>query len=177
MSDAVPTEVKSVILNLDTGRSITLQYEPTVISGNVQAQYNSDPALSGTHENLKFSHTGNETFELDMRWNRIHMTALTGMTTDDADLVIKNARAFIRSLTNPFRLIQAVVGGEPPLLLVRCPGVLEVHARLTSIDWDVMKRDPKNGRPLTLTMRCTFKEDPQYRYHADDIVDVGYERT
>ena len=176
MSD-VPTEVKSVILNLDTGKSITLQYEPEVITGNVQAQYNSDPALSGTHENLKFSHTGNETFEMEMRWNRIHMTALTGMTTDEADLVIKHARSFIRSLVNPVRFIQAFIGGEPPLLLVRCPGVFDVYARLMSIEWDVMTRDPKNGSPLKLTMRCAFKEDPQYRFHSADVVDVGYERT
>jgi len=173
----VPVEVRTTILNTDNGKGIALQYEPTVLSGNVQAQYNADPALSGTHENMKFSHTGNEVFELEMRWNRIHLSSLTGKSTDECDRIINDARSFIRSLVNPVRLVLDVVGGETPLLLLRCPGVFTVYARMTNIEWDVPSRDPANGRPLVLVMRGTFKEDPQYRYHADDIVDLGYERT
>ncbi|MCP4568963.1 MAG: hypothetical protein GY841_15415 [FCB group bacterium] len=172
----VPTEVRTTILNVDTGKGIMLQYEPEVISGSVQAQYNADPSLSGTHENMKFSHTANETFELEMRWNRIHLSALTGKTTDECDRIISDARSFVRSLLQPSRLVLDVVGGETPLLIVKCPGVFEVYARMMNIGWDAMTRDPKNGSPLQLVMRGTFKEDPQYRYHSDDIIDIGYER-
>jgi hypothetical protein len=173
----IPTEVRTTVLNVDNGKGIYLQYEPEVITGNVSAVYNSDPALAGTHENLMFSHTGNENFTLVMRWNRIHLTALTGKSTDEASKIIDSARAFVRSLLNPVQLIIDVVGGEPPLLIVNVPGVINVYARLHSINWTVRKRDPATGQTMELEMGCAFREDPQYRFTSDDIADVGYERV
>jgi len=176
MSD-VPTQVRSTVLNLDSGKGIYFQYEPPNIGGAASANYNSDPALGGTHENATFSHTSNETFNLELRWNRITLTALTGKTTEEGSAVIDQARAFIRSLLNPVRLAVEVAGGDTPLLFLSVPGVLAVYARLRSIDWEVPRRDPATGQIMELTMRCTFAEEPQYRYTADDIAEVGYNRS
>ncbi len=172
----VPTQIRTTITNLGNGDRIYLQYEPETLTGSVSATYNSDPALGGTHENLMFSHTTNENFSFDLRWNRIQLTALTGKSTDEASRIIETHRAFIRSLVNPEPLVLDVVGGEPPLLNISCPGVFEVYARLLSIDWETARRDPSTGQMLELVMRCTFREDPQYRYTSEDIFDAGYER-
>jgi len=173
----VPTDVRTTIVNVDTGKGLFLQYEPETLTGNVAATYNSDPALGGTHENLMFSHTGNENFSIGMRWNRIMLTAITGKSTDEASKIIDDARAFIRALLNPAKLVIEVVGGEPPLVNITCPGVFDVYARLTTIDWEVPRRDPATGQIMELSMGCTFREDPQYRYTYDDIIDIGYERS
>lgn len=176
MSD-VPKQVRTTIANVETGKGIYLQYEPAVLTGNVSATYNSDPALGGTHENLMFSHTGNETFSIEMRWNRIQLSSLTGRSTDESSNNIEDARAFLRSLLNPFEIESDVVGGTSPLCLIHCPGVFNVFARLVSIDWEVPRRDPATGQIMELTMRCTFREDPQYRYSSNDIYWFGYERA
>ena len=172
----VPTQVRTTITNLDNGRRIFLQYEPEVLSGNVSAAYNSDPALGGSHENLMFSHTSNENFPIVMRWNRIQLSALTGKTTDECSKIIEDHRAFIRSLLNPVSLAIDVVGGDTPLCNIHCPGVFNVFAKLQTIDWEVPKRDPATGQIMALVMRCTFREDPQYRWTSEDIFDAGYER-
>jgi len=172
----VPTEVRTTISNLDTGGRIFLQYEPDVLSGNAAANYNSDPALGGTHENLMFSYTSNENFTMEIRYNRITLSALTKKSTDECSRIIDEHRAFIRSLLNPITLAADVAGGETPLLNINCPGVFNVYARLTTIDWDVPRRDPATGQIMELNMRCTFREDPQYRQTSDDILNAGYER-
>lgn len=173
----MPTQVRSIIINIDNGKRIFLQFEPQVVSGSVAATYNTDPAIGGTHENLMFSHTNNENFSLELRWNRILLVESSGSTNDVAGAKIVRDRNFIRSLLNPVALILDVVGGSPPLLNIRVPGVFDVYARLTSIDWEVPRRDPATGAIMELKMRCTFREDPQYRFNSDDIADVGYERS
>lgn len=172
----IPSEVRSVITNVDTGNHITLQFEPQVVSGTVAANYSSDPAIGGTHENLKFSHTTNETFSLELRWNRIILTTVKGWTKNRADKMIDDHRAFIRSLTSPSSISENVVGGDTPLVNIVVPGVYNVMCRLTNIDWEVPRRDPNDGNIMELTMRCTFKEDPQYRYSSEDIFNAGYSR-
>lgn len=172
----IPKEVRTTITNVDTGDHITLQFEPEMVAGSVAANYNSDPAIGGTHENMKFAHTSNETFSIEMRWNRIIITALRGWTTDRADKMIEDHRAFIRSLANPINISEDIIGGDTPLVNIHVPGVYNVMCRMTNIDWEVPKRDPANGNIMELTMRCTFKEDPVYRYSSDDIFNAGYDR-
>lgn len=172
----IPKGVRTSIVNLDTGDQIYLQFEPAVLSGAVSANYNSDPAIGGTHENMMFSHTSNETFALEMRWHRVMLTALTGKSTDRADKIIENHRAFIRALLSPIGITEDIIGGEAPLVNINVPGVFNVMARLINIDWDVPRRDPQTGSIMELTMRCTFKEDPKYRYSSADIFNAGYER-
>lgn len=172
----IPKEVRTVITNVDTGDHIVLQFEPQILTWSVSANYNSDPAIGGTHENIKFSHTSNETFSLELRWNRVILTAIKGWTTSRADKMIEDHRAFIRSLTAPISISENVVGGEAPLVNIVVPGVYNVMCRLTNIDGEVSRRDPQNGNIMELTMRCTFKEDQRYRFSSEDIFNAGYNR-
>ena len=173
----MPSEVRTVITNVDTGDHITLQFEPQVITSSVAANYNSDPAIGGTHENMMFSHTSNETFSLELRWNRIIQTALRGWTTERADKMIEDHQAFIRSLVSPISIAEDIIGGDTPLVNVNVPGVCNVMCKLINIDREVPRRDPQTGSIMELTMRCTFKEDPRYRYSSDDIFNAGYKRN
>lgn len=174
----VPTDIRSSIADVDDGTGIILMFEPEVIKGRARAVYGGDPEIGAPFVEPIFSYTENEKFSLDIIYNRIILAhgGPSLKTDDDASAAIERSRNWIRSKLQPRRVPPGVVGGNPPLLAVMVPGVMACYCRLDDIEWEVTRRDRKTGRIMDMTARCNFTEDPSYRWAAEDLIEVGYDR-
>lgn len=172
-----PKEIRTRLINLDTGDGIILQYEPPEITGAVRVAYGGEPALAQPHDPMIYTNTSSETFPITMRWERIPLASLLGITPDEASDRIDKARNFVRSLAASSIQTENTLGGSTPLLFLEVPGVLSVYCKLENIDWTVRKRDPQTGRIMSLEMRVTFKEAPEYWYSSEELNVLGYKRT
>jgi hypothetical protein len=174
----VKKELRTSIMNLDAQTEINLQLEPEIINGNVAAQYNIVPSIGSPSNSMDFSHTTNESISLKLRWDRLLLSDEIYKERGEfgVDFVIDRQRAFIRSLVNPTYVLPGVIGGTTPLCRIKIPGVLEMLCRFESIDWEVTKRSPSNGKVVSLSMQCTMREDPKYKLSSEDIYLMGYER-
>lgn len=170
------SEYRTKIYNLDADKGILLQYEPPNLTGNVRANMGGEPGLAQPHSQMVYGNTDSEVFPIEMRWERIPLQSFKGISPDAAADIIDKHRAFIRSLIVPNLRPAGVTGGDLPLLFVEVPGVYAVYCQMASIDWDVMRRDPTTGRIVSLKMRCSFREKPQYWYSQQEIEVLGYNR-
>jgi len=178
----LPTESRTKIWNVNEddptqSKGIVLHYEPESFSGGVRAAYGGERALAEPRSPMIYGGTDSETFSFTIRYERIPLQSKRKITADEASDIIDKARAFIRSLAAPGIRPAGILGGQTPLVFLEVPGVFTVYCRLESIDWDVTRRNPTSGRIDSLTMRTTWKEDPQYWYSAEELEELGYQRA
>lgn len=157
-------------------KGIILMYEPASLKGQVRANFGGEPGLAQPHSQLVYGNTDSEEFQLDLRWERIPLQAYRNISPDAASDVIDKHRSFVRSLIVPNMRPANITGGDLPLLFIEVPGVYGIYCNMVSIDWDVPRRDPQTGRIVSLTMRCSFREKPQYWYSQQEIEVIGYNR-
>ncbi len=170
--------IRSTLVNVDSADGIYMMYEVPELQGQARAVWESEPELGAPHVKPVFSHTANETWQVEFRYERIALTHdnPNRLSTDQASQAIDHAWAFLRSCLTPNRLDKGYGGGSPPLLQFHVPGVLTLFCRMESINWQVKMRDPQTGQLMRLICTCGFKEDPQYRATSEDILREGYHR-
>jgi hypothetical protein len=123
-----------------------------------------------------YGSTESEIFSIEIRWERIPIQRKQNISADEASAIINEERSFVRSLIVPYLRQAGITGGDLPLLFVSCPGIFSIYCNLITIDWDVLRRSPKSGSIDSLTMKCTFKENPKYWYSQQEIAAIGYDR-
>ena len=162
---ASDSPLRMTLGNLETGESITAQYNPTRVGIGVDAHFGQTKTPGATSEEMQFSHVGNvkPTFTLTFK-------ARAPGAPDLLDI-----EAFLLSLIYPPQVVGGVTSGAPPLVLFSWPNWIMLVTRKPKFSQETTLWN-KNGRPEEQTYKVELESQSTRRIGREAIRRSAFRR-
>lgn len=159
VADSVQRAPRLSITNLQTGTTLTAQFNPTSLRESIEAKWNNQTPLGLSHEVLHFGNTGNEQFPLELFFR-----ALTPLEME----AIHRARRFLKSLCYPVGGAETVAGGAPPRVLVVWPRMITMQCIIRSVGFEhALFNIQGRSRQYVATVQC--EEIRDFRITSEEV--------
>jgi hypothetical protein len=161
MEAATHTPPKLLFVNLVSTDELEVQFNPTQLQEQIEANWSHQTVPGQSHEPLQFVNTAN--FKLDIE--------LFFRATKKAELeAMHRARRQILSWAYPRDIAGDVVGGGAPRILVYWPGMLSLTCVVTNVGI-THNRFNRNARSVEYTCRLQLEEIRDTRLHFDEVAE------
>jgi len=178
LGNVLRTPPRVSFTDLSSGTTVEAQFNPTELVERLSATWQELDVPGLSHQPLNFSHTGNETFIMTLRFR----------AQDQAELDrIHTARRFLKSLCVPVGGADDILGGSPPRVLLVWPQMISMTCILRSVQFThrIFNRQAKSVeyvaeiqmneiRDFRITSQEVF-EDNQLRFGGIPGVDLEEE--
>lgn len=152
--------------NLDTGESITAQYNPTEVETAISAVFNRIKTFGGTFEEMQFSNVTNAKI----------MFSLVFDSRSSRAIDLANVEGFLASLIYPRTAVSAIATGAPPLVLFSWPNWIALVTRMPSFSQRTT-RFAKDGRPESQTYKVELEAHSTRRIGSEIVRRSAFKRA
>ena len=152
--------------NLDTGESITAQYNPKEVEISIAAVFSKIKTFGGTFEEQQFSNVTNAKIMFSLVFDARSSRAL-----DLADV-----EGFLASLLYPRTAVSAIATGAPPLVLLSWPNWIALVARKPAFSQRTT-RFAKDGRPEAQTYKVELEAHSTRRIGSEIVRRSAFKRA
>lgn len=152
--------------NLETGESITAQYNPTKVDIAVEAVYGRTKTPGATSEEMQFSHVSNAKLSFILTFN-----ARAPGAPDILDV-----EAYLLSLIHPATRVGGVTSGAPPLVVFSWPNWIMLVTRKPKFSQETLAFN-KNGRPELQTYKVELESQHTRRIGREQIRRSAFRRA
>lgn len=194
--------IKNLAIGEDYARSNGLEhpmlffFRPEPIRESIKVNYEKFAVLGMSHQYHGYSNTDNLSFPIELYFNRLMLVKRGAVATDKRNRgegrgntadggneklgaiseKFEASRRYLEALTVPPVTPIGIVGNSPPPCLLVIPGIIEIRARLISLDVGFNRVDVHN-KISEMRVRCVFEEAPLGRITMQDVLERGTFRT
>lgn len=156
------------IFNLNTNENITVQFNPTEFTENLEVNYGRPTVLGQSHQTLQYLNTSNFAVPMELFFlSRDQDTHAKGM----------DSKAFLYSLCYAPNQADSIVSGAPPrAFIVWPPNVLTLTCKITRLTIR-NQRFNRDGEVVQYTANCVFEEMRDVRWTSQDARRRGANRS
>lgn len=148
----VPTRAPRLhFVNMNTGKSFKIQFNPTEFEEATGANYARLTVPGLSHQVMQFTHTENRKFTMQMFFEDANFQAAS-----HGGNPIPKVRRLIRELLHPRRAGAVETGGAPRVMMV-WPGFITIQAVLTKAVFSY-NRFNRMGEPCTMIVDVELEE-------------------
>jgi hypothetical protein len=142
---------RCTLVNVSTAESIECLFNPTQLAEKLQVNWNRLVVPGLSHQVLQFQSTSNAQLpNVEFYLDRFFATA------NGSDAILREFRAFLRSLTVPVGRTETVAATAPPRVIVIWPEVLTLECVVGSVEFQY-RQFGADGRVLVYTATVGFE--------------------
>lgn len=157
--------VRMSLANLNTGVSISAQFNPSELEEKISVNYAKLSVLGLSHKPQQYQNTDSLDFDFELAFRSFDDD---GNKMDD----VAYARRFLMSLCYKRRGSTTVVGGAPPRVLFVWPKLISLSAIVTSLTFRHAKFDP-DGPPTQFAVKVGLEEIRDTALFSEDVLANG----
>lgn len=152
---------RMTISNIDTGRTISAQFNPAEINEELAVNYQMQQVLGMSHKLDQYQSTDNLKLTFDMEFDIL-------AKGDDPEF----ARRFLQAACYSSRNAQDVIGGGPPELLFVWPRLFTLRCRIERLKFH-HKRFNLSLQSTCYTASISIFEVRDVRLYSEDVLNAG----
>lgn len=160
------------LTNVETGDSITAQFNPDQVEEELGTAYN-DLAIQGhSHKPKQFEQSDNLSLSFDLGFDALSTRAIATNSSLAVNDGPAYARRFLQHLVVPRRAGVPVVGGGPPRVLFYWPEMWSITCKVTKLKF-VHKRFSIFGKSTIFSCKVSLDEARTTRLWSEDVLVGG----
>lgn len=174
--------LRMTLTNVNTGESMTAQYNPEEIREKLVVNYNDLEIMGLSHKPKQYKNTSNLSIQFELGFDALSTSRSVGFddaqNSDAGNFVqpVLRARPWLMSLCYSPKGAQDVVGGGPPDVIFSWPNMFSIVSRITELSFTHKRFDSKMQNVL-FTCAISIDEARTVRLYSEDVLDKGTIRS
>jgi hypothetical protein len=169
---------RMTLANVETGDSITAQFNPDEVKEELVVNYERLEILGGSFQPLQYKSTSNLQLNYELAFDGISARDVSASNLEPSGgdntgpAAIMGARNFLYHLCYPRQGAQDVTGGGPPRTYMYWPELYAFSCRITKLTI-TQKRWARSMKPVLFTAQVTVEQVSDGRIFSEDVLVKG----